>query len=194
MTLAHLEVSPSGSEISGVTRSSRESLSGGCGSKSPSPSRLSDQGTSAASADSLSKANLPDSSLKGHFRSGGNNKDIVGVPVPESVQRKRRVSGPASTRKSSLEPSGIAKSEDGAEVGKSFEEARDHLEEGFFPPCRPSGGKRISCREDSVESSGKISTTFYKQLFHTYVFFSKSYLRLNFLGDRILAKKLLVKC
>ena len=155
MTLAHLEVSPSGSEVSGVTRSSRESLSGGCGSKSPSPSRLSDQGTSAASADSLSKANLPDSSSKGHFRSGG-SKDVVVVPVPESVQRKRRVSGPASTRKSSLEPSGMAKSEDGAEVGKSSEEARDHLEEGFFPPCRPSGGKRISCREDSVESSGKI--------------------------------------
>ena len=46
------------------------------------------------------------------------------------------------------------KSEDGLEVGRSFEEARVQLEETFFPPSRPPGGKRISCIEDSVESSG----------------------------------------
>ena len=127
-------------------RSSGESLSGGCGSKSPSPSRLSDHGASLASMDSFSKINPPE---KGYFRKESG---------PDLVPRKRRVSGPASTRKSSLEPSVMNKSEDGfLDAGKSFDEARDQLEDSFFPTCgRPPGGKRISCREDSVESSGGI--------------------------------------
>jgi hypothetical protein len=99
---------------------------------------------SAASVDSLSKANIVPEMSKSPFRAA--------KEFPPEAGRKRRVSGPASTRKSSLDP--IAKSEDVNEIGKSFEEARDQLEEGFFLPCRPSGGKRISCREDSVESSG----------------------------------------
>jgi len=145
-TRAHLEVSPSGSDGSMVTRSSGESLSGGCGSKSPSPSRLSDHGASLASMDSLSKIIPPE---KGCFRKESGN---------DLVPRKRRVSGPASIRKSSLEPSGLNKSEDGfLDAGKSFDEARDQLEDSFFPTCRPPGGKRISCREDSVESSGQAS-------------------------------------
>ena len=108
---------------------------------------------SAASVDSLSKAYIVPETSKSAFRPG---KEFT----PETG-RKRRVSGPPSTRKSSLDPLGIAKSEDGIELGKSFEEARDQLEEGFFPPCRPSGGKRISCREDSVESSGMYSINFF---------------------------------
>ena len=143
MTQALLEVSPSGSDASAVTRSSGESLSGGFGSKSPSPSRLSDHGASLTSMDSLSKIMVPE---KGSFRRESGT---------DLLPRKRRVSGPASVRKSSLEPSGgLNKSDERLDSGMSFDEARDQLEDSFFPTCRPPGSKRISCREDSVEPAG----------------------------------------
>jgi hypothetical protein len=50
------------------------------------------------------------------------------------VPRKRRVSGPASTRKSSLEPSisGLDKSDERLDGGMSFDEARGQCYKTFY--------------------------------------------------------------
>jgi hypothetical protein len=71
--------------ISGITQSSRESLSGVCGSKSPSPSRLSDHsGGGGTTNEGQSKASAVE---KGSFRkeSGAGKKKFVFVILKKVV-------------------------------------------------------------------------------------------------------------
>lgn len=80
--------------------------------------------------------------------------------LPDIPHRKRRVSGPASLRKSSIDPNLVPvlaeKYED--DIGEdddqgAINESRDHLESSLFQTRQSCGNKRISCREDSVEST-----------------------------------------